>query len=359
MKEEKVYLTLQNGRVFEGKRFGAKGDVVGELVFTTGMTGYIETLTDPSYYGQIVIQTFPLIGNYGVISKDRESKKPYLTAYVVREHCEHPSNFRCEEKLDEFLTRNNVVGVCGVDTRELTKTVREAGVMNAVISSRPVTDLGEVQKYAIRDAVKTCSRQGIKYYGEESAKRRVVLWDFGAKENIVRELVRRDNYVIRVSSDTTAEEILALRPDGVMLTNGPGDPAENTEIIREIQKLAGKIPVFGICLGHQLFALAMGGKTRKMKYGHRGANQPVKELRTGTVYISSQNHGYEVIAESIQGKGDLSFINVNDNTCEGIEYPDLNAFTVQFHPEACAGPLYASDLFDKFMNVMDGGKINA
>ena len=175
----------------------------------------------------------------------------------------------------------------------------------------------------------------------------------------MRELVRRDNYVIRVSSDTTAEEILALRPDGVMLTNGPGDPAENTEIIREIQKLAGKIPVFGICLGHQLFALAMGGKTRKMKYGHRGANQPVKELRTGTVYISSQNHGYEVIAESIQGKGDLSFINVNDNTCEGIEYPDLNAFTVQFHPEACAGPLDASDLFDKFMNVMDGGKINA
>ena len=252
-----------------------------------------------------------------------------------------------------------MVGVYGVDTRELTKTVREAGVMNAVISSRPVTDLGEVQKYAIRDAVKTCSRQGIKYYGEESAKRRVVLWDFGAKENIVRELVRRDNYVIRVSSDTTAEEILALRPDGVMLTNGPGDPAENTEIIREIQKLAGKIPVFGICLGHQLFALAMGGKTRKMKYGHRGANQPVKELRTGTVYISSQNHGYEVIAESIQGKGDLSFINVNDNTCEGIEYPDLNAFTVQFHPEACAGPLDASDLFDKFMNVMDGGKINA
>lgn len=359
MKEEKVYLTLQNGQVFEGKRFGSKGDVVGELVFTTGMTGYIETLTDPSYFGQIVIQTFPLIGNYGVIPPDAESKKPYLSAYIVREYCERPSNFRSEEKLNDFLVKNNVVGVYGVDTRELTKTVREAGVMNAVISSRPVQSLEEVKKYAVRNAVKSCTCDSVRYYGKENAARKVVLWDFGAKENIVRELVKRNNYVVRVPADFTAEQILALSPDGLMLTNGPGDPEENKEIIENIRKLAGRLPIFGICLGHQLFALAMGGRTRKMKYGHRGANQPVKELETGNVYISSQNHGYEVIAESIGKEGKLSFINVNDNTCEGVEYPSLNAFTVQFHPEACAGPLDASDLFDKFMTMMDGGKSNA
>lgn len=359
MKEEKVYLTLQNGQVFEGKRFGAKGDVIGELVFTTGMTGYIETLTDPSYYGQIVIQTFPLIGNYGMILSDRESKKPYLSGYIVREYCEEPSNFRCEKKIDEYLKEQNVVGIYGIDTRELTKTVREAGVMNAVISSKPVKDVAAIAKYSIVDAVKKCTCAQVRTYGEENAKRTVVLWDFGAKENIVRELVRRDCRVLRVPAYYTAEQILALHPDGVMLTNGPGDPAENTEIIENIRKLAGKLPIFGICLGHQLFALAMGGKTKKMKYGHRGANQPVKELKTGTVYISSQNHGYEVIADSVKGVGEISFINANDNTCEGVEYPDLSAFTVQFHPEACAGPLDARDLFDKFMAMMDGGKKNA
>lgn len=359
MNGEKVYLTLQNGKVFEGKRFGADGDVLGELVFTTGMTGYIETLTDPSYYGQIVIQTFPLIGNYGMILSDRESTKPYLSGYIVREYCEEPSNFRCEKKIDEYLKGQNVVGIYGIDTRELTKTVREAGVMNAVISSKPVQDIAAIGKYTITDAVKNCTCDQVRYYGEEGAKRTIVLWDFGAKENIVRELVKRDNRVIRVPAYYTAEQILALNPDGVMLTNGPGDPAENTEIIENIRKLAGKLPIFGICLGHQLFALAMGGKTKKMKYGHRGANQPVKELKTGTVYISSQNHGYEVIADSVKCVGEISFINANDNTCEGVEYPDLNAFTVQFHPEACAGPLDARDLFDKFMAMMDGGKKNA
>ena len=359
MKEEKVYLTLQNGQVFEGKRFGAKGDVLGELVFTTGMTGYIETLTDPSYYGQIVIQTFPLIGNYGMILSDRESKKPYLSAYIVREYCKEPSNFRCEGTLEEYLIKNNIPGVYGIDTRELTKTVREAGVMNAVISTRPVADVAAIGKYVIRDAVKNCTCSKRIDYKAERAKRKVVLWDFGAKENIARELVKRGCNVVRVPSWYTAEEILALNPDGLMLTNGPGDPAENTEIIKNIARLAGKLPIFGICLGHQLFALAMGGKTKKMKYGHRGANQPVKELATGTVYISSQNHGYEVIADSIKNVGTLSFVNANDNTCEGVEYPELNAFTVQFHPEACAGPLDARDLFDRFMKMMDGGKKNA
>ena len=359
MKEEKVYLTLQNGQVFEGKRFGARGDVIGELVFTTGMTGYIETLTDPSYYGQIVIQTFPLIGNYGMILSDRESKKPYLSAYIVREYCEKPSNFRCEDTLENYLVKNNIPGIYGIDTRELTKTVREAGVMNAAITSKPLTDLSAVRAYAIRDAVMNCTcGQRIDYHAEK-AIRTVVLWDFGAKENIARELVNRGCNVIRVPASYTAEQILSLRPDGLMLTNGPGDPAENIGIIENIRKLAGKLPVFGICLGHQLFALAMGGKTKKMKYGHRGANQPVKELRTGTVYISSQNHGYEVLADSIRGAGTLSFVNANDNTCEGVEYPDLNAFTVQFHPEACAGPLDARGLFDRFMTMMDGGNANA
>ena len=359
MKEEKVYLTLQNGQVFEGKRFGARGDVLGELVFTTGMTGYIETLTGPSNSGQIVIQTFPLIGNYGMILSDRESKKPYLTAYIVREFCDKPSNFRCESTVEEYLKQNNIVGVYGVDTRELTKTVREAGVMNAVISSRPVSDVAAIGKFAIRDAVMNCTCSDRIDYKADKAKRKVALWDFGAKENIVRELVNRGCDVMRLPAWYTAEQILALKPDGVMLTNGPGDPAENTGIIENIRKLAGKLPIFGICLGHQLFALAMGGKTKKMKYGHRGANQPVKELKTGTVYISSQNHGYEVLADSIKGVGTLSFVNANDNTCEGVEYPELNAFTVQFHPEACAGPLDARDLFDKFMQMMDGGKKNA
>ena len=211
----------------------------------------------------------------------------------------------------------------------------------------------------IRDAVKNCTCPERIDYRADNAKRKVVLWDFGAKENIARELVKRGCDVIRVPSWYTAEQILALKADGLMLTNGPGDPAENTEVIGNIAKLAGKLPIFGICLGHQLFALAMGGKTKKMKYGHRGANQPVKELATGTVYISSQNHGYEVLADSIKDVGTLSFINANDNTCEGVEYPELNAFTVQFHPEACAGPLDARDLFDRFMKMMDGGKKNA
>lgn len=359
MKEEKVYLTLQNGQVFEGMRFGARGDVVGELVFTTGMTGYIETLTDPSYFGQIVIQTFPLIGNYGMIPSDTESRKPFLSAYIVREYCKEPSNFRCEGKLDDYLKAQGIVGVYGVDTRQLTRIVRETGVMNAVISSRPVNDIAEIGRYTIRDAVEnvTCSEPAI--YGQGN-DRTVVLWDFGAKENIVRELVKRGCKVIRVPASYSAEQILSLSPQGLMLTNGPGDPAENVGIIENIRKLAGKLPVFGICLGHQLFALAMGGKTKKMKYGHRGTNQPVKNLDTGRVYISSQNHGYEVINESIESVGKVSFINANDNTCEGVDYDDLNAFTVQFHPEACAGPLDASYLFDRFIANMDkGGNRNA
>lgn len=353
MKNSKVYLTLENGRQFTGFSFGAQKEVVGELVFTTGMTGYIETLTDPSYYGQIVTQTFPLIGNYGMIEADMESKKPWVTAYIVREKCDKPSNFRCEGTIDDFLKKQGIPGIYGIDTRELTKIVREAGVMNAAITKKPLNDLSEVRSYVIKDAVKSVTCSEIEYLGDPDGIK-IAVWDFGAKCNIMRELAKRGCYCMKVPSYYTAEQILALEPQGLMLTNGPGDPSENTEIILNIRKLAGKIPIFGICLGHQLFALAMGGKTKKMKYGHRGSNQPVKNLDTGRVYISSQNHGYEVISSSVEG-GKLSFVNANDGTCEGFEYPELNAYTVQFHPEACGGPMDASFLFDKFiLNIKEG-----
>ena len=353
MKNSKVYLTLENGRQFTGFSFGAQKEVVGELVFTTGMTGYIETLTDPSYYGQIVTQTFPLIGNYGMIEADMESKKPWVTAYIVREKCDKPSNFRCEGTIDDFLKKQGIPGIYGIDTRELTKIVREAGVMNAAITKKPLNDLSDVRSYVIKDAVKSVTCSEIEYLGDPDGIK-IAVWDFGAKRNIMRELAKRGCYCMKVPSYFTAEQILALEPQGLMLTNGPGDPSENTELISNIRKLAGKLPIFGICLGHQLFALAMGGKTKKMKYGHGGSNQPVKNLDTGRVYISSQNHGYEVISSSVEG-GKLSFVNANDGTCEGFEYPELNAYTVQFHPEACGGPMDASFLFDKFiLNIKEG-----
>ena len=353
MKHSKVYLTLENGRQFTGYAFGAQKEVVGELVFTTGMTGYIETLTDPSYYGQIVTQTFPLIGNYGMIEADMESKKPWVTAYIVREKCDEPSNFRCGGTIDDYLKKQGIPGIYGIDTRELTKIVREAGVMNAAITKKPLKDLDEVRAYTIKDAVKSVTCDEIEYLGDPNGIK-VAVWDFGAKRNIMRELAKRGCYCMKVPSYYTAEQILALEPQGLMLTNGPGDPSENTEVIANIKKLAGKLPIFGICLGHQLFALAMGGRTKKMKYGHRGSNQPVKNLDTGRVYISSQNHGYEVISSSVEG-GKLSFVNANDGTCEGFEYPELNAYTVQFHPEACGGPMDASFQFDKFiLNIKEG-----
>ena len=253
---------------------------------------------------------------------------------------------------------NNVIGLYGIDTRELTKIVREAGVMNAAITSKPLKDLSEVKSYSVTNAVKSVTCDEVTYEGDPSGLP-VVVWDFGAKDNISRELVKRGCYCIKVPSYYTAEQILALNPKGLMLTNGPGDPAENVEIIENVKKLAGKLPVFGICLGHQLFALAMGGKTRKMKYGHRGANQPVKNLKTGRVYISSQNHGYAVVSESLEGKGELSYVNANDGTCEGFDYPELNAYTVQFHPEACGGPQDAAFLFDRFISNVKEGKFNA
>ena len=370
-----AFLVLANGQMFEGKSFGASGAVTGEAVFTTGMAGYLETLTDPSYYGQIVVQTFPLIGNYGIIPADFESPSCHLCAYVVRSKCDVPSNFRSEASLDSFLKKNGVVGLYDIDTRALTKTLREAGVMNALLVSGDSEAADAVRKALKDDRAKTALLKKIKSFkivdavravshGEGDAKsatpvkngkaKRVVLWDFGAKANIERELTKRALGVVRVSADSSADDILALKPDGIMLSNGPGNPAENTEIIKNIKALCKSgVPIFGICLGHQLLALARGAKTKKLKYGHRGENQPVKRLSTGRVYISSQNHGYAVENESLPRGAVLSFVNANDGTCEGITYTDMPAFSVQFHPEAAAGPLDLNFLFDDFINLMN------
>ena len=349
---KKAYLVLQNGDIFEGYSFGAEGSTVGELVFTTGMCGYIETLTDPSYFGQIVMQTFPLIGNYGFIEDDAEGKCS-VSGYIVREWCDMPSNFRSGGDIDTYLKRHGIIGLCGIDTRAVTKIIREHGVMNAVISDSLPVCTEAVNNYSVKNAVKSVTCKETSVYKANNEKYKVVLYDYGAKKNIIRELLLRGCTVIRVPSDTSADEVLKLSPDCIMLSNGPGDPAENTGCIKEIKKLLGAVPMFGICLGHQLMALAAGGKTEKMRYGHRGVNQPVKEVGDSRTYITSQNHGYSVIADSIKDKGSLSFVNANDGTCEGVDYKDLNAFSVQFHPEACSGPKDTSFLFDKFIKLME------
>ena len=358
--EQKAYLTLENGDVFEGYSFGAQTETTGELVFTTAMTGYLETLTDPSYYGQIVCQTFPLIGNYGVIKPDFESRKPALKAYIVREWCQQPSNFRCEGQLDTFLKEAGIPAIYGIDTRLLTKIVREYGVMNAKISFEKVPESvieNEIKPYKIVDAVKSVTCSEFETYQAEDEKFKVVLWDIGAKYNIRRELVKRGCTVTVVPSTTTAEQIKALKPDGIMLSNGPGDPEENVEMIAELKKLCDeKIPTFGICLGHQVLAISQGAKTEKLKYGHRGSNQPAVEVGTGRVYITSQNHGYAVVASSLPENAKESFVNANDGTCEGVSYTNMPAFSVQFHPEACGGPQDTAFLFDRFINMMKEGK---
>ena len=372
----KAYLVLENGMVFEGRAIGCWPDsdaeaAVGELVFTTGMTGYLETLTDPSYAGQIIMQTFPMIGNYGVISQDFEGKS-FAKGYVVHELIDTPSNFRSEGKLDAFLKEQGIPGICGVDTRALTRLIRENGVMNAClyqssefkVQSANMPGLPErIREYQVKNVVAEVSTKEMLEFGPgsptsaacscaEGETLHVVLIDYGAKRNIIRCLVKRGCRVTVVPHDTTAEEILALKPDGVMLSNGPGDPAENEFEVQQIAKLVGKLPVFGICLGHQLTALAMGGKTYKLKYGHRGANQPVTDGKR--TWITTQNHGYAVESESMKGTAQLSFRNANDQSCEGLEYPGKRCFTVQFHPEACAGPHDTEFLFDRFLRMMRG-----
>ena len=356
----KAYLILENGTVFEGKSFGAEKETMGELVFTTAMTGYLETLTDPSYFGQVVIQTFPLIGNYGVIPADFESKVPSLRGYIVREWCQAPSNFRCEGDLDTFLKESGIPGIYGIDTRALTRIVREYGVLNCKIAySGEVSDdeLAEIKAYKIEQAVESTTISEKEEFKAENGDLNVVLMDFGAKHNIGRELVKRGCNVTVVPAHTTAEQIKAMNPDGIMLSNGPGDPSDNTAIISELKKLCEyKIPTFGICLGHQLLALSQGAKTEKLKYGHRGANQPAKEVETGRVYITSQNHGYAVVSDSMPENAVESFVNGNDNTCEGVKYTNMPAFSVQFHPEACGGPHDTAFLFDRFIDLMRNNK---
>ena len=377
----KAWLILADGTIYEGTSIGAAGSTIGETVFTTGMTGYLETLTDPSYYGQIVTQTFPLIGNYGVIPEDYESKKSWVSGYIVRELCDLPSNFRCDGKLDDFLKSHGIIGICGIDTRALTKRLRENGVMNGMIVSGKEAEklekdkeglLKKIREYKIEYAVErvqNASNGGVTgvspvvgvatnevgAQGETSPSKKIVLWDFGAKANIRRELEKRGCHVTVVPSTTTADEILALKPDGLMLSNGPGDPAENVEIINEIKKICdtGTLPIFGICLGHQMLALARGCKTSKLKYGHRGGNHPCKDTETGRVYITSQNHGYAVENTSLPAYAKMSFFNVNDGTVEGITYTDIPAFSVQFHPEACGGPHDTNFLFDNFLKKME------
>ncbi len=353
---KKGYLILQDGRVFEGVRFGAETDTVGELVFTTGMCGYIETLTDPSYAGQIVMQTYPLIGNYGIIREDFEGAC-CVRGYVVREWCDAPSNFRTDCDLDTFLKEQGVPGLYGVDTRELTRIIREHGVMNAAICDEVPADLTPIETYAVTGVVEAVSCREASVHPAEGEERfHVSLLDYGAKRNIVRELQKRGCTVTVLPATTSAEEILAADPNGVMLSNGPGDPAENVYQIEQIRKLLGKVPMFGICLGHQLTALAAGGSTYKLKYGHRGVNQPVRDVEGVRTYITSQNHGYAVDSDTVK-LGRVRFANANDGTCEGIDYPELKAFTVQFHPEACTGPKDTSFLFDRFVDLMKGGEL--
>ena len=347
---KKAYLVLSDGTVYEGSAFGADASCTGELVFTTGVVGYTETLTDPCYAGQIVMQTFPLVGNYGINETDFEGKCS-LRGYVVREYCDEPSNFRSQYALDKFLKDNGVPGICGVDTRAITRKVREQGVMNAMICAEVPAELGALAECTAEQP--DLSRETAVFPAEGEQKYRAALLDYGARAYIFRELAKRSCEVTAFPADTPAEEILSGGFDGLLLSGGPGDPAENGARIAEIEKMLGKLPIFGIGLGHQMAAIAAGAKTAKMKYGHRGGNQPVRDCKAGCTYITSQNHGYEVISATVE-KGEISFVNANDGGCEGIAYPALNAFTVQFDPEPQPGPRDASFLFDRFISMMGG-----
>ena len=386
-----AYLILEDGTVFCGKSIGSQREVISEVVFNTSMTGYLEVLTDPSYAGQALVMTYPLIGNYGISIEDMESSRAWPDAFIVRELSRIPSNFRSEDTIQNFLQRYDIPGISGIDTRALTILLREKGTMNGLIttneySKSQIEDLlpkirayttGKVvekvtcaKKYEFTDSGDTVpqpSTVGVRNeLSEEMQKKlygrhfKVALMDFGAKRNIARSLVRRGCRVTVYPAHTSAEEILNDRPDGIMLSNGPGDPKECTQIIEQVKKLYDSdVPIFAICLGHQLMALATGGDTYKMKYGHRGGNHPVKDLKTGRVYITSQNHGYVVDVEHIDPNlASPAFSNVNDGTNEGLVYLNKNIFTVQFHPEACPGPQDSGYLFDRFLMMMNSQSVS-
>ena len=359
----KAFLILEDGHVFTGTSIGSTREVISEIVFNTSMTGYLEVMTDPSYAGQAVCMTYPLIGNYGICYEDQESGQPWIDGFIVRELSRIPSNFRSVDTIQHFLSKHDIPGIAGIDTRALTRILREKGTMNGMITVNENYDLDTIlprlKKYTTGKVVEkvTCREKQIL----PGNGPKVALLDFGAKRNIARSLNQRGCEVTIYPALTSAEEILAAKPDGIMLSNGPGDPKECTSIIKEVKKLYDSdVPIFAICLGHQLMALATGGDTYKMKYGHRGGNHPVKDLTTGRVYISSQNHGYVVDAKGLEEKNiaQPAFINVNDGTNEGMAYVGKNIFTVQFHPEACPGPQDSGYLFDRFMKMM-GGNINA
>jgi carbamoyl-phosphate synthase small subunit len=367
----KAVLLLEDGSVFEGNSFGANGQKCGEVVFNTSMTGYQEILTDPSYYEQIVTMTYPLIGNYGTNNSDLESRKVFASGFIVKENCPYPSNWQSKTSLDEYLKKNNVIGLEGIDTRKLVKHIRTEGAMKGIISS---TDLninklreklrrypGLVGRDIVKDATagKTYSwNRGVvdAITGEElkcKKKYKVVAFDYGIKYNILRLLCSHGCDVKVVPADTSAKRVLSQKPDGVFLSNGPGDPAAVNYAIETIKGLLGKLPIFGICLGHQLLGLALGGRTYKLKFGHRGANHPVKNLLTGAVEITTQNHGFCVDINSLKGRHiEVTHVNLNDNTNEGIRSEKLSAFSVQYHPEASPGPHDSSYLFRTFTELM-------
>lgn len=348
-------LLLEDGTLFTGRAFGAEGTSIGEVVFNTGMTGYQEALTDPSYCGQILTMTYPLIGNYGITRNDFEAMRPFVAGFVVRRWEPVPSNWRAIHAVDRFLKEFGVIGISDIDTRMLTRILRKSGTMKGLLTtgSERVEELLERLHAAElpRDLVaRTSTRQVHVSPGDGE---RIVLIDYGAKNGILHELIKRGCNVVVVPHDTTADEILRLHPDGVQLSNGPGDPKDVPYAVETIRQLLGKVPIFGVCFGHQLLALACGADTEKLRFGHRGANHPVKELATGRCYITSQNHGYAVRAESVQGTElEITHINNNDKTVEGLRHRRYPAFSVQYHPEAMPGPYDSSDLFDRFLDMI-------
>ena len=348
-------LYLEDGTLFEGTSFGGEGEQVGEVVFNTGITGYQEVLSDPSYCGQIVTMTFPLIGNYGITRDDFEAVRPFVHGFVVRRHEEVPSNWRAQYSLGNMLKEYGIVGISDIDTRMLTRKIRSHGTMKGIIATGDVRveELSERlgASELIRDQVSRVSTKSV--YNSPGKDQRVVLMDFGSKSGILRDLTRRDCDVVVVPHDATAEQILRLRPDGILLSNGPGDPKDVPHAVETVKQLLGTLPIFGICLGHQLFALACGADTEKLKFGHRGGNHPVKDLESGRCYITSQNHGYTVKESSLAGTGLVTtHINNNDGTIEGLKHATLPAFSVQYHPEASPGPFDSSYLFDDFLTMV-------
>ncbi|MBN2853564.1 MAG: carbamoyl phosphate synthase small subunit [Clostridia bacterium] len=357
-----LILMLEDGTIFEGSSFGSANEVIGEIVFNTGMTGYQEILTDPSYYGQVVTMTYPLIGNYGINKFDYESSKPHVKGLIVREYCKYPSNFRCDKKISEYLEKYEIPGLYGIDTRKLTKILREKGTMRGIITQKEKFDfqanMDQLLTYEIKNAVESVTAREKTVYGD--GKKHIALLDYGVKRNIIRELNKRGYQVTVFPADADLSDICQCHPDGIMLSNGPGDPKECKVQIENIRQFMGVYPIFAICLGHQLMALANNGDTEKLKYGHRGCNHPVKDIEKDRTFITSQNHGYTIVSDSIDlTEMEITHININDNTVEGVKFKHLPIFTVQFHPEACPGPQDTGYLFDQFGQMMDDFKKGA